>query len=313
MKILVDYLTFSSKSLQISDLKELLNLYEVEFVAGKGRNGWLNCEYSNGIRIFWGGRDDVGVEMSGSGCRFLETCNDNNFDWLNLFDFILERQDDVNVSRLDIACDDKDAILSMESIIDCVKTRHYISRARRCVWTGGDEEQVIFGAPSSDTRLRIYNKALERGVKEHWIRVEFQFRDNSADSFIKHYCQHRDIGYVYSGVLNNYLRYIDGNPADTNRNYDKLHVMEWWEDFVQGSHKLKMIASPGIEYNLQSLYDYIKVQVAPSLKAFVHASGGDITPLLSMIREARLSKKQRELIKKEAPESYSEAYNEVEL
>lgn len=313
MKILVDYLTFSSKSLQISDLKELLNLYEVEYVAGKGRNGWLNCEYSNGIRLFWGGREDVGVEMSGSGCRFLETCNNNNFDWLKLFDYFIDMEDDINVSRLDIACDDKDAVLSMASIMDCVKARHYISRARRCVWTGGDEEQVIFGAPSSDTRLRIYNKALERGVDEKWIRAEFQLRNEAADSFIQNYCQHRDIGYVYSGVLNNYIRFVDGNPEDVNEHYDMLQVLDWWQAFLGGSHKIKNVSVVGAEYNLQTLYDYIKAQVAPSLKAFVRASGGDLTPLLEIISEARLSKKQLQLINKEAPESNSEAYNEVKL
>ena len=72
----------------------------------------------------------------------------------------------------------------------------------------GDEEEVIFGASSSSTRLRIYNKALERGVAGPWVRVEFQLRDEAANSFLANLLAREGrIGETYGGVLLNYLRY----------------------------------------------------------------------------------------------------------
>lgn len=154
------------------------------FQEGNARNsyGWDNHLYYHGLHLRYGGRDDINIEMSGTGCRFLEECNDCDFNWLAFLDF-LKNLKTCNISRLDVACDDKDKILNMRKLYSHTQSRKYISRARRCVWMNGDEQEIIFGSSKSNTRLRIYNKALERGVDEHWIRAEFQFRDEAADSF----------------------------------------------------------------------------------------------------------------------------------
>ena len=152
----------------------MLGLQKVDWEQ-KARDGWLCHEFFGGIHLYHGGRDDAGVELSGAGCRMLETCNGNSFDWIGLFGYIREQGDEMNVSRLDVA---------------------------------GDEEEVIFGASSSSTRLRIYNKALERGVAGPWVRVEFQLRDEAANSFLANLLAREGrIGETYGGVLLNYLRY----------------------------------------------------------------------------------------------------------
>lgn len=165
-------------------------------------------EFFGGMHVYHGGRDDVGIELSGSGCRTLESCNGNSFDWLGLFRYIMEQGDEMNISRLDVAGDDNDGVLTLDKITQQTRTRKYICKARRCVWMAGDEEEVIFGASSSSTRLRIYNKALERGVEGPWVRVEFQLRDEAADSFILNLLRLGEIGPTYGGVLLNYLRYV---------------------------------------------------------------------------------------------------------
>lgn len=114
----------------------------------------------------------------------------------------------MNVSRLDVAGDDKSDGLNLDRITQQTRQRKYICKARRCVWMSGDEEEVIFGASSSSTRLRIYNKALERGVAGPWVRVEFQLRDEAANSFLANLLAREGrIGETYGGVLLNYLRY----------------------------------------------------------------------------------------------------------
>lgn len=296
INILIDYLRFTSKIHNYADLIELLGLEKVDWETGKARDGWLYHEYFSGMHVYHGGRDDAGIELSGSGCRTLETCNGNSFDWLGLFRYIVEQGEEMNISRLDVAGDDQDGVLTLERITQQTKARKYICKARRCVWMSGDEEEVIFGASSSSTRLRIYNKALERGVDGPWVRVEFQLRDEAADSFILNLLREGEIGKTYGGVLLNYLRYVTKRPDECQNNYDRIPTVGWWSRFVGTMEKIKNIKVAGLEYNYFNLESFIVHQCAGSLKAFVEINGGDVGPLLDVIAKAKLSKKQEELL-----------------
>lgn len=73
----------------------MLGLQKVDWEQ-KARDGWLCHEFFGGIHLYHGGRDDAGVELSGAGCRMLETCNGNSFDWIALFSYIREQGDEMN-------------------------------------------------------------------------------------------------------------------------------------------------------------------------------------------------------------------------
>lgn len=278
------------------DLMELLGVQDVTWDAGKARDGWLFHEYFAGMHFYHGGREDVGVEFSGVGCRMLESCNNNSFDWISLFRYIVEQGEDMNVSRLDIAGDDHDGVLTMDKLYRHTQQRKYICKARRCVWMAGDEEEVIFGASSSSTRLRIYNKALERGVAGPWIRVEFQLRDEAADSFILNLLQIGEIGPTYGGVLLNYLRYVSRCPNETQNHYDRISTVGWWDKFVGTSQRIKNITVGGLEYNYGNLADFVEGQCAGALRAYVAFNGGSVDKLLEVISKASVSKKHKLLL-----------------
>ena len=228
----------------------------------------------------------------------LETCNRNSFDWIGLFSYIREQGDEMNVSRLDVAGDDKSGGLDLDRITQQTRQRKYICKARRCVWMSGDEEEVIFGASSSSTRLRIYNKALERGVAGPWVRVEFQLRDEAADSFLANLLAREGrIGETYGGVLLNYLRYTTSVPGFPETNYNRLNTVGWWDKFVGTAEKIKNIKVGGLEYNYFNLESFVVRQCAGALKAYVDVHGGDVGPLLDVISKARLSKKHEELLR----------------
>ena len=287
------------------DLLELLSLEDVIWEPGKARDGWMFHEYFSGMHLYHGGREDVSVELSGSGCRTLETCYKNrygaDFDWMGLFRYISEQgkdkdgKDEMNISRLDVAGDDKDGILTFEKLTRYTESGHFISKARRKVLLKLDEEEVIFGATSSSTRLRIYNKALERGVDGPWIRCEFQLRDEAADSFILNLLNEGSIGETYGGVLLNYLRYTTRLPGESCNNYDRIPTVSWWAKFVFTARKLKNIKVGGLEYNYFNLEGFIVHQCASSLKTYVMANGGSLDKLLELIWSAKLSSKQEEL------------------
>lgn len=256
MDVLIDYFKFSSKIHSLADIIELLGLESVVWQQGRARDGWTLHEYFSGMHIYHGGRDDVGVELSGAGCRMLETCNKNSFDWCGLFAYIMEysKVGEMNVSRLDVAGDDKEGRLSLRKIIRYTSQGKYICKARRKVWIEGDEEEVIFGAPSSSTRLRIYNKALERGVDEPWVRVEFQLRDEAADSFILNLLGvGGEIGPAYSGVLLNYIRFTTRDPSVCSNNYERIPTASFWSSFCRFLPKAQKYSHrrSGVQY-LQS-------------------------------------------------------------
>lgn len=277
---------------------EMLGVEDVVWEEGKARDGWLYHEYFGGMHIYHGGREDVGVEFSGSGCRMLESCNDNAFDWVGLFRYIVDQGPDMNISRLDVAGDDHDGVLTMDKLYRYTQQRKYICKARRCVWMAGDEQSIVFGATSSDTRLRIYNKALERGVDGSWIRCEFQLRDKAADSFILNWLQRGgQIGETYGGVLLNYLRYVTSSPMDCQNNYDRLRTTAWWSEFVATSEKIKNITVGGLEYNYGNLADFIEGQCAGALRAYVAANGGSVDKLLEVISKAQIGKKHKILLR----------------
>lgn len=58
------------------------------------------------------------VEMSGKGCRAFEDNSDKTFR--KLFDYIVARLDDFNITRLDVAFDDFEQILDINKIADDV-------------------------------------------------------------------------------------------------------------------------------------------------------------------------------------------------
>lgn len=295
VNILVDYLGATFKELKLADLIDRFGLRGVNWEPGKGRNGWLRCDWFNGIRIYSQGREDIGIELSGVGCRCVESLNDLAFDWLQLFAWIVEQGTSANVSRLDVACDEKDGILDFDKLVKATKARKYICKARKRHWTDGDERIIMFGSSSSDTRLRIYDKALERGVDGHWIRCEFQLRDDAADSMIQNFLQYGDIGDVYSGVLLNYLRYTVRAPdPESSHNYDSIKTVKWWADFVGTGHKIKKFKIGGLEYNLDSLHDFLAKQCGSSMRTYVELFGS--SALLELAYNSQFSAKQKQLL-----------------
>ncbi len=91
---------------------------------------------------------------------------------------LLASTDGANVSRLDIACDDRAGYLSMDDVPGKVQANEVNSRmtARSAVvsfnGTRRNGATAYIGAASSDFRVRIYDKALEQGTDGHWVRVE---------------------------------------------------------------------------------------------------------------------------------------------
>lgn len=325
MKILIDTLVITWKYGNIWNIIEQLGLIAINWQALKLKQ-YDGGQYYDGVVIGWNYGEnqqivDTYLEISGKGCRTIETLN-KDFDW---FHFLNTYHEDIwnktaHIARIDIARDLEDGSIPFKRLWRYAINGMYICRSKclpdmRCQRT----EIIYFGSEKSDRFLRIYNKALEQGIPDtDWLRFEFQLRNDNATSFYLNWEQRRDIGEVYSGMLIDYLRFVDIPrgwtkkeflEAKANRNQARFYTAKWWQDFVGDTERIKQLYLPGEEYNLGKIERYLEHNAGSNIRAFLIAHDGSTEDLLESIKHVKLNNKQKLLLKqlgKTIPEEYEE-------
>ena len=232
-RVLIDYLTISFKFPFSAFGYSLFRLFgepQINSLTGKLEvPGWEPATgnpgipadeficgvYHQGVKL-WFGHNICILDCSGKGCRTLE----NEFDW-NWEAFFGAIEHDVttlptptssplvHVSRLDVTCDLlNSAEITMEKLFTYVDDGRFVCKAKRyLIGNGNNEQWLYFGSPSSDRRLRIYNKALQMGLTEPWLRFEMQLRNECALSFLLNFYRNRNVPEIYYGILHDFLKF----------------------------------------------------------------------------------------------------------
>lgn len=266
--IIFDWLSFTSLSDGVDDLKAILGLSHVQWIElERPFNGYTHSIYFNGITICWGvpqswggdyHKDTTYVNMSGSGCRAYET-HSSNCDWNSLLALLVSCED-YHISRLDVSYDDFDNVLDMDIIYhESLQRDHMITTFRRGFWELGilnakKERTVYFGSKKSNLMFRIYDKKEERNRSDlsHWVRWEIQMRDDRACNFVRKYIENDyNIGEVFVGVIYNYIRFVEPEENDTNNR--RWGLQEWYQKFIGNAEKIKLFEKKYEEYNLYKL------------------------------------------------------------
>lgn len=317
-KILIDWFAYSAQipgehkfeevekaaqSLLLSELEEFMGL-DNDFVAFQDLPGMYfyksRIAFEGISFLFDGMREDMGVccQMSGKGCRTFETFG--NGDYEKLFKKCVESHPEMNISRIDIAYDDFKGLLDMKTICRYTEDKNYVSPfSWYNVENGTPGSSVYFGAPSSDLRIRFYDKAREQKIIEpiHWVRCEIQLRRELAFNFVRDLVKlgTDHIGKLFIGVLNNYLRFLEPSE-DTNK--QRRNTASWWLDFVGDLEKIRLYEKPGTEYNEDLLYNYVIRQAGNSIHTYIECFG--IKKFVEDLkhRDTTLNPNQRKLIEK---------------
>lgn len=235
-------------------------------------------------------RNDMGVclNLSGTGCRSFETYGNGN--WLRLLRFIFndpefayQRDHTIyrsNITRLDIAYDDHIGILDIQRMELDVRDRSYKSKSTYSERVLSDDQKkdiqgisLYFGSPTSPVRIRIYDKAAERGFKDrHWVRVELQLRDERAKVFAAMFLQDQHLGRIASGVLRNYLCFL--NPTnDTNKS--RWPLAPYWDRLLLDMEKISLWITPGEEYNFAKTEHWLLKQWGQAMRVLDVLYGSD--------------------------------------
>lgn len=310
-QVLVDWLTFSVKEQDPAKvIREYLGLDPELFQdAGYGLLGYNRVLRFSDICVCYEPREndffrDMGVcvSMSGNGCRAFETMSkltqagqDSVFP--TLFQ-LLAADETANVSRLDIACDDREGFLNMEEIVEKVQANEINSRmTKRSVIVSFDGTQrsgstIYLGAPSSDFRVRIYDKALEEGVDGHWIRVELVMRHKNAAAFVEQMNSAPSVGKLAAQVVNDKFSFIERDDSNITR----CTVCGWWQSFVDELESVRLVARCVIQHSVERIENWIESQVGPSLAVILNTLGWPHLFELAHAAAGRLSAWQLSLI-----------------
>ena len=310
-QVLVDWLTFSVKEQDPAKvIREYLGLDPELFQdAGYGLLGYNRVLRFSDICVCYEPREndffrDMGVcvSMSGNGCRAFETMSkltqagqDSVFP--TLFQ-LLAADETANVSRLDIACDDREGFLNMEEIVEKVQANEINSRmTKRSVIVSFDGTQrsgstIYLGAPSSDFRVRIYDKALEEGVDGHWIRVELVMRHKNAAAFVEQMNSAPSVGKLAAQVVNDKFSFIERDDSNITR----CTVCGWWRSFVDELESVRLVARCVVQHSVERIENWIESQVGPSLAVILNTLGWPHLFELAHAAAGRLSAWQLSLI-----------------
>ena len=292
---LIDWLTFVAHGDSVDYIKYLLGLDSSDIpweVTEKFRNGYPMQCYWNGITISYGADDerfykdpskvrhDMGicVNLSGTGCRAFESYGHG--DWMRVFRYLLRDTSLIaaeqnkfkryNITRLDMAYDDHTGILDIYRIEKDVRDRYYVSRSKKSeiIWSDDQDDDiqgltVQIGSDKSDIKIRIYDKAAERGFKDrHWIRCEMQLRDERAGAAVRELLDVQHIGRCAGGILRNYLTFRVPTE-DTNKS--RWPIADYWDKLLLDMEKIRLWVSPGEEYNLSRAEHWLCKQYGPTM------------------------------------------------
>lgn len=277
--ILIDWLTFSSRFEDPFELVKFLHLEHLNFLISSGGYGYKYSLRCGHISILYdnGSSYPTCVNLSGQGCREFEDSSDLSF--FDLFKILDDNSEAFNITRLDVAFDERDGLLDINRIAMYIRGGWYVSRSRYWVVTDSSKgTSCEIGSPKSDYRIRIYDKASERGYSQEdnikWVRIEMQLRDDRAVAYVKAMLKGISSGELFSGVLNNYLRFVEFNPDDSNKS--RWIVADWWDSVIADVvTKIKLYSAPGAVYNTQKLRNYVIHQAGSAVKTYCQLFGVD--------------------------------------
>ena len=279
----VDWLSATLKGCSIPEgLEVVRDLFGPITELGRGFRGYANSGVILGTgRVAWDyDRPDMGVHVDLPGSALGELRRS-----ITDFEGMLRFMVDVGFvfTRCDSAVDDRDGVLDVATIRKAVESGDYASRwhkASRTYNLRGAGDTIYLGAPTSDSRLRIYDKAAEQGLEGvHWVRVELQFRRGLAHAMVLRLVE--DGPDVVLSVLRGC---VDFKEPGGDSNVARRRSASWWVRFLRAREKLRLVL-PRVAQTLEGVRRWIEHQVAPSLALLVKAEGGALDWLISVIHE----------------------------
>lgn len=122
---------------------------------------------------------------------------------------------------------------------------------------------IQVGSDKSEVKIRIYDKAAERGFKDrHWIRLEMQLRKERAFEATRQLLDVRHIGMCASGILRNYLTY---RLESLDSNKSRWPLAPYWDKVLLDMEKISVWVAPGESYNFAKTEHWLVKQYGQAI------------------------------------------------
>jgi len=243
------------------------------------------------VSIFFDGvHTDQGIclDIPGSGLRALEAAalaKGEKFDireWLGKLARMGAR-----ASRIDVACDTSNPLVTMALVRHHLEQDAYVSRAQswrpmECHRRGQVVEVQGFeiGGRKSESYMRIYDKALEQKVEGHLIRFEGEFKGKKAARLMEIFVKEGWDAAV--GCLRSIIDFTE--VSDEDENVSRRDRASWWELLIGASKHVVDVAKT-TSNNLSKTYAWIERQCKGAFWALTEASGGSVDWFYSLLRD----------------------------
>lgn len=284
-RLLFDWVSISTRKHDPGQIMELIGMTDVPWQITKGGNGYTHRYFFGDVSISYSEGSMVNVngfyllEMSGQGCRTFETYG--NGDYNKLFSLVQAEfgkpsvDQDVRITRLDIAFDDVTGVFDINLICDKTRLEEFVCRMKTYQSIYGNKgNSVTFGRKGSDVFIRIYDKARERGFKpednKHWVRCELQLRSDAARGVVNNLTD-CSVGTLYCSVLRRYLCFKE--PSDTESNKSRWEDSPWWIEHLKNAAGVSLFDKLGVTYNYSKAEKYVVTQPLGAIKSLLAILG----------------------------------------
>ncbi|MCM1228203.1 MAG: replication initiation factor domain-containing protein, partial [Clostridium sp.] len=297
-KILIDWLSFTSKIHSPESIMELLGMTGCKFTETYGMQGYQDRYIFEGISIHYNSHRNEGVwvEMSGQGCRAFETYCEYDDGFLYLFEYFKQYPDEYHITRLDVAYDDFNKKIPLKSFANSILLYNFVTRFKNrslsvTLHPGYSGYTIMCGSVRSDILFRIYDKAYEKGYEEgtddyfDWRRFEIQMRNDRAFNFIK-LLDTENLGKLFTGLILNYLRILKPNKNDTNKR--RWLMKKWFKEFIGDAQRISLFTKCDLDYNLGKCEDFVYGHCGNSIDALIEIKGVD-----TVVKELKERKPKR--------------------
>lgn len=261
--------------------------------ADRGMHGYRRSLINGHLRILYDGAPGMPPHLivSGKGCAQL--ANGSMWSWL-LWIACLHRKFGGQPTRVDFAWDVLDDHGIWDNIQTSILRRHYTCRSRSVrhveSWTNGARDGATWylGSRQSETMVRIYDKQLEQGTTNPWVRIELELKGTRATQALRAWVARALQGNEPEGHLPVRLlaAHLQFRAPGEHHDRCRWEVAPWWRELLQDLAPLRLWTPPPPR-TIDGTLRWLRHQVAPALALVTEAFRGDMAPVYEMLQTGR--------------------------
>lgn len=234
----------------------------------RGLYGYRESADIPGGKLAWGGNGNTFfLSLSADGLAWADS---RGLDPRDLLTFLVEGG--ASITRIDIAFDDRSGAFSPADLLKARQDDHLATRYRTWeIYADVDSSAMTLygGSSSSDSMIRIYDKAAESGTAGPWVRVEWQLRRDQAQAVA-------DLLYAgdFSDVAARLRHYCDWKVPSSDTNKARWASHPAWLALL-GSVKKALSVAGNPRASIEQAARWIARQASGTLAALRSAMGSD--------------------------------------